>query len=218
VRKLNPEQLQHRLRFDFRTTQKVDSPLVRIQAFKSLADLRGPKNPILTERDGHRACAYLVEYRVRSLVGENEFHDRFLVSHDFLAGGNYPYSEPACCVISQPIPWSPHFLPGRAAICLGTLWTQAGGRMPFGQLIIHICKLLNFDEPDREPSDGGWNAAAVRYWRKVLHRQPITPGLAYPTLPADVTHGIEVPRKPLFQPASAAGRTAPHPLFRPARR
>jgi hypothetical protein len=218
VSKLNPKELQSRLRFDFRITQGINSPLVRIEAYKSLADLDRRKNRILKEQDGHRACAYLVEYRVRSLIGEGQFHDRFLVAHDLLAGGTYPYSEPACCVISQPIPWSPHFLPGRGAICLGTLWTQARGHMPFAHIIIHICKLLNFDEEDREPSYGGWNAPAVNYWRKVLHRQPITKGLVYPTLSAEVTHGIDIPKKPLFQPASTAGRTAIHPHFRPARR
>jgi hypothetical protein len=218
VSKLKPEELQSRLRFDWAITNKMKSPLVHTQAFKSLAGLRRRKNPIVNEQDGHRASAYLVEYRVRSLVGEGQFHDRFDVTFDLLSGGDYPFSQPACSVISQPIPWSPHFLPGNGAICLGELWTQSRGAMTLGHLIIHVCKLLNFDEEDREPSYGGWNAAAVRYWRTVLHRQPITKGLAYPTLPGEVTHAIETPRKPLFRPAAAAGSCCDKPLFRPARR
>jgi len=216
--KLKPEELQSRLRFDWTITQKMNSPLVLIQAFKSLPDLRGRKDPIAKEQAGHRACVYSVEYRVRSLVGEGVFHDRFQVSMDLLAGGNYPFSEPACFVSSQPIPWSPHFMPRNGAICLGELWTQARGAMTLGHLIVHICKLLNFDEPDREPSYGGWNAAAVNYWRKVLHRQPLTKELVYPKLPAEVTHAIEIPHKRLFQPAPAAGFTAAQPHFRPRRR
>ena len=76
----------------------------------------------------------------------------------------------------------------------------------------------HFDEEDREPSYGGWNPAAVTYWRKVLHRRPITKGLVYPTLPPEVTHAIEIPHKPLFQPAAAAGVATARPHFRPTRR
>ncbi|HEY7327865.1 MAG TPA: hypothetical protein VH592_09510 [Gemmataceae bacterium] len=217
-KKLKPEELQSRLRFDWAITNKMKSPLVHIQAFKGLTDLGRRKNPIVTEREAHQARAYLVEYRVRSLVGEGKFHDRFDVSVDLLSGGDYPFSQPACCVISQPIPWSPHFLPSKGAICLGELWTQSRGAMTLGHLIIHICKLLNFDEQDREPSYGGWNAPAVNYWRNVLHRQPITKGLAYPTLPAEITHAIETSPKPLFRPASATRVSTDQPLFRPVRR
>lgn len=213
--KLTPEQLQSRRRFDWMIAQKMNSsPLVQIETFKTLADLHSRKNPIIREQDGHRASAYLIEYRIRSLVGEGKFHERFDVAFDLLAGGNYPFSEPACFVTSQPIPWSPHFLPGKGAICLGELWTQARGAMTFGHLIVHVAKLLNFDEPDREPSYGGWNGAAVNYWRKVLRREPITKNLVYPTLPAEITHAIEVPQKLLFRPAAAAAAPA-QSHFRP---
>lgn len=215
--KLDPEHLQSRLRFDWTITQKMNSAVVTMQAFRSLADLGRRRNPIIKEKDSHQACVYLVEYRIRSLIAEGMFHDRFEVTADLLAGGNYPFSQPACFVTSKPIPWSPHFLPSRGAICLGELWTQARGAMTLGHLIVHICKLLNFDEPDREPSYGGWNAPAVNYWRKVLNRQPITKGLVYPKLPSEVTHAIQVPHKPLFQPASVAVATAAQPGFRPAR-
>jgi hypothetical protein len=57
----------------------------------------------------------------------------------------------------------------------------------------------------------------VKYWRTVLRRRPITPGLVYPTLPAEVTHAIDVPQKPLFRPAAAVGSAAGQPLFRPGR-
>jgi ubiquitin-protein ligase len=215
VPKLSPEELQSRLRFDWNITQRMNTPLVQIQGFKSLSDLKRRKDSITKERDSHQASAYLVEYRLRSLVGEGIFHDQFQVSIDLLTGGNYPFSVPACFVTSHPIPWSPHFLPRNGAICLGELWTQARGAMTLGHLVVHICKLLNFDEPDREPSYGGWNAAAVNYWRTVLNRLPITKGLVYPTLPTEVTHAIEVPHKPLFRPATS---TAARSHFRPGRR
>src|SRR5579871_2381816 len=141
--KLKSEELQSRLRFDWAIAQKMNGPLVHIQAFKGLADLKRRKKPITKEEDGHRACAYLVEYRIRSLVGEGQYHGCFEVSIDLLSGGDYPFSQPSCTVISQPIPWSPHFLPDHGAICLGELWTQAQGAMTLGHLIVHIAKLLN---------------------------------------------------------------------------
>jgi ubiquitin-protein ligase len=216
--KLKPDELHSRLRFDWAIAQKMNGPLVCVQAFKSLADLSRRKNPVITQQECHRASAYLAEFHVRSLVGGGEFHDNFQVSIDLLAGGDYPFSEPACFVTSRPIPWSPHFLPSKGAICLGELWGQAGGAMTLGHLLVHVAKLLNFDEPDREPSYGGWNAAAVNYWRRVLHRRPITEGLAYPSLPAEITHAIEIPQKPLFKPAAAALVAAARPHFRPKRR
>jgi hypothetical protein len=158
-------------------------------------------------------------YRIRSLIESGRFHDRFDVSMDLLAGGDYPYSQPTCFVVSQPVPWSPHFLAGNGAICLGELWTQAHGGITLGHLIVHVAKLLNFDEPDREPSYGGWNAAAVRYWRQVMKRQPVTKGLSYPLLPPEITHGMGTHAKTLFRPAAAAEPSASAPtLFRPVRR
>ncbi len=216
--KLNPQELQSRLLFDWTIATKMASPLVHIEAFRGVADLSRGKNAIVKQQDGPQACAYLVEYRIRSLIGEGIFHNRFQVTIDLLSGGNYPFSEPACYVTSQPIPWSPHFLAGQGSICLGELWAQSRGAMTVGHLIVHICKLLNFDEPDRGPSYSGWNAAAVQYWRTVLKRQPIEKGLIYPTLPAEVTHAIEVPQKPVFRAAAAAPGAPVRSHFRAARR
>ena len=215
--KLNPEELQSRLRFDWRIAQGITSPLLAIQAFKSMPDLNRRKNPISGLQDAHRAVSYLVEYRIRSLVGKGKFHQRFDVSIDLLAGGNYPYSEPQCFVISQPIPWSPHFLPSKGAICLGELWTSSRGSITLGHLILHIAKLLNFDEPDRESSYGGWNAEAVNYWRQVMKRQPVTPGLVYPALPPELTHGLKSDiGRVLFRATTvAAAAKPPQTLFRP---
>lgn len=217
--KLSPEELNSRLRFDWNIVQRMKSPLATIAAFKSMNDLKASKHPITDAAEAHRAIAYLVEYRIKSLVDAGRFHDRFDVSIDLMAGGNYPYSEPACFVISRPVPWSPHFLPSAGSICLGELWSAAAGNITLGHLIIHIAKLLNSDEADREPGYSGWNAQAVQYWRHVMKRQPVTPGLQYPVVPPQITHGVTAETKPLFCPASAAAPSfAPAPsLFRPAR-
>jgi hypothetical protein len=216
--KLSPEQLNSRLRLDWNIMQQINSPLVTIQAFRNMSDLMGRNRPVLDAVEAHKAVAYLVEYHIKSLIGPDRFHDRFDVSMDLLAGGDYPYTAPACFVISRPVPWSPHFFPSNGAICLGELWTAAGGNILLAHLLVHVAKLLNFDEPDREPSYGGWNAEAVQYWRKKMNRQPVTPGLAYPVIPPEFTHGLTADSKPLFRPVSGTPLFAPSPtLFRPVK-
>lgn len=59
------------------------------------------------------------------------------------------------------------------------------------QLVVHVMRLLNWDEPDRGAHYLGWTPQATRYWRDVLHGRPISPDLEYPTLPADLTHAVE---------------------------
>jgi hypothetical protein len=135
-----------------------------------------------------------------------------------LAEGNYPFSKPASWVISKPIPWSPHFKYG-APICIGTIWSQSGSTL-LGHLLKHIAKLLNFDEVARGGGYVGWNGQATRFWKKELNEQPITPGLTYPSLPTDRTHGVKhtTTTPGLFRPG---GQMRPDPssgpgtLFRP---
>ena len=214
--KLTPDQRNSRLRLDWNIASRMNGPLAAIQAFRSMADLAGRKHPIQSPEDSHKAVAYLVEYHIRSLIGAAKFHDRFDISMDLMAGGNYPFSDPACFVVSRPIPWSPHFLTGNGSVCLGELWTAARGNITLGHLIIHVAKLLNFDEPDREPSYGGWNAKAMAYWRHVMKRQPVTNGLSYPVIPPEFTHGVTQTSTPLFRPAAVATPFAPaRTLFRP---
>jgi hypothetical protein len=57
-------------------------------------------------------------------------------------------------------------------------------------VVLHVAKLLNWDEP-LESLYGGWNPAAVAWWKRHLNSQPITPGLKYPALPLEITHGTE---------------------------
>jgi hypothetical protein len=55
--------------------------------------------------------------------------------------------------------------------------------MLLGELMTHIARLLNFDEPEYKVANyGGWNPEAVDYWVKERGRQPIQK-LRYPILP-----------------------------------
>ena len=197
--KLSPRQMKSRLRLDYRIATGMRGPTVSVEAYASLSNLQARRHRIATVNEAGKASHYLLDYHVKSLIAKGKFHDRFTVSIDLLSGNNYPFSAPNCQVISTPIPWSPHFTKG-APVCLGEFWPQQGGHATLGHLIIHIAKLLNFDEPPRDRSYGGWNRAAVVYWRNVLKHKPITPGLAYPGIPREILDSTNrTPSQPAFR-------------------
>jgi hypothetical protein len=217
MKPLMRQDLENRLRFDYEVVTRMANSVMRLTAYRNGTDLKAGTHPITTEAEAHQARHYRVEYRIKTLAGRGEYMDLTVVHVDLLCNGNYPYSEPACWVLSQPVPWSPHFKSGYP-ICLGEIWKEAKGNILLGQLLIHIARLLNFDEVARSGGYAGWNASAIAYWKQVLHLQPITPGLAYPVLPSDLTHGaVEVkfqssPFRPLLPQNTPAVRPT---VFRP---
>jgi hypothetical protein len=189
--RLSPAELRTRLGFDNKVMRALHSeclgpvrPFVSHQAF--LAGTEATQS----EGEAGRVGFYTAEYRFPILIGPGPTTPKVTVMFDLLAGGNYPFSNPAATCIGAPFPWSPHFHPTSGIVCLGSGWRAARGRMLAGQLVVHIARLLNFDEPDQE-GYGGWNPPAVKYWRSVLRTRPLHPNLRYPILPADVTHAVD---------------------------
>jgi hypothetical protein len=164
--------------------------LMEVSAHRSLDDAKSQRLPIVKAVDGHLGRFYRVHYRIPTLGGAGKYSNSTTIVIDLAANGGYPLSEPACWVISQPMPWSPHFREG-SVICLGELWTERKGQILLGHLLGHIARLLNWDEIARDGGYVGWNGAAIRYWEKELGRQPITPGLVYPIPDARLTHGLD---------------------------
>lgn len=201
---LSPEDLRARLQFDYEVVMRMRSPLMQVAAYRGLGDLKALRNPITSEDEGHLATHYLVDYRVKTLVGRGVYSDQTVVRVDVLAGTNYPYSEPVCWVLDNcKTPWSPHFLRGRP-VCIGPGWKAAEGAMLLGQLLVHIAKLLNFDEPPRESWYTGYNKQAIEYWRDKLLHQPITKNFPYPQLPIDLV--FETPDEPQPEPKKISVR------------
>lgn len=211
--KLTLAQRQDRLRFDFLVIKNMNSPIMSVKAYRSLEDMKARRNPINSKDEGASAAHYIADYMIKTLVGEDQYSSSTSVHFDLLAKGDYPFSDPVCWVISNEIPWTPHFSKGRP-VCIGEIWEEAKGRMLLGQMLIHVAKLLNFDEVPRSPNYNGYNGAAVRYWRNKLNMQPITPGLAYPVLPDidKILHddtGGDNGFKPKTQNLSALGLSQP---------
>lgn len=184
---LTVQQLQDRLKFDYLVAMKMSCPIMTVTPYRTDEDLQRRRNPIVSEADGRLATHYLVDYNVKTLIDRGVYHDRFSVKFDLLANGNYPYSRPGCYVISSKMPWTPHFRKN-LPICIDhNMWEDAQGKMLLGSLMVHVAKLLNFDEIPRSDAYGGYTPEAAEYWRANLNRQPINPNLVYPPLPAEIS-------------------------------
>lgn len=211
MEKLEPDVLRSRLRFDYQTVMLMSNPMMMVEAYRNVDDLLALRDPITSEADGHLAVHYRVKFNIKTLVGPGRYSKSTTVRFDLFANIDYPYEEPACFVIESEseTPWSPHFLQGYH-VCIGPIWERAKGTMLLGELMVHIAKLLNFDEPDyAEPNYGGWQPEAVDYWVEVLGRQPIS-RLVYPTLPRKVPTppvNAEPPKSP-FVKRQIVGPTA----------
>tara|TARA_R110002111_G_scaffold225795_1_gene287505 strand:- start:5026 stop:5748 length:723 start_codon:yes stop_codon:yes gene_type:complete len=186
---LTKTQLASRLKYDFQVVKSIEGPMIQVSAYRSVSDLKRKRNTITDLKDAGEATHYLIEYQIKSLKAKGKFHSKWLCHVDLLAEGSYPFSRPVAHIVSKPIPWSPHFLQKVGLICLGdNFWQNKQGDTLLYHLVIHVAKLLNFDEPYREWYSG-WNRAAVQYWGSVLKEQPITPGLNYPIASRHLTHG-----------------------------
>lgn len=184
---LEKDDLRSRLLLDYRVALRMQNPLMQVTAYRNIDDLKKRRNPIASDQEGHLATHYFVDYQIRTLVGRGIYSDRTGVHVDLHAANNYPFSEPGCWVVEGKMPWSPHFIKGRP-ICLGEIWQQARGTMLLGQLLVHIAKLLNFDEVARGGGYVGYNGEAIEYWKTVLGYQPITKHLLYPELPGEILY------------------------------
>ena len=187
--RLRKEELGERLRLDYQVAMGMRCAAMDVTAHHKSEDLRAQRNLITSEVNAHLASHYRACYRIKTLVGRDRYAEHTAVHFDLLANGNYPYSEPGCWVVSSPMPWSPHFKKGYP-ICIGEIWKEAKGNILLGHLLIHVARLLNFDEAARGGGYRGWNGAAINFWQKQLHGRPITSGLVYPALPVDLTHGL----------------------------
>ena len=211
--RLSPAEMGSRLAFDYQAAMPLNGSLIRVSAHRSFNDAWSGRVPITNVQQGHMARAYLAIYRFDTLVGPNQRRSHNVVAFDLLAGGNYPYSSPAATTKTRPVPWTPHFNPENGQICLGMGWSEAKGEMLFAHLLMHVARLLNFDEPPLR--EGGYQTAAAHYWKHVLRSRPLNPNLRYPRLPSEVTHGTRPARRPaVLRIRSAPTNHRPRPVMR----
>lgn len=211
---LTADELRSRLSFDYQTVMLMSCPLMMVEPYRNLDDLLARRNMIASPDDGHLAVHYRVKYNLKTLVGPGRYSNSTTVRFDLFADNNYPESEPPCLVIESELPWSPHFDENRA-VCTGRIWEEADGRMLLGELMVHVAKLLNFDEPPLDTIDYGYQPDAARYWVNELHRQPIAK-VVYPHLPQRVPANRYASRPGTFVPKQILESGLPVPLSTPA--
>ena len=184
-------QRRTRIGFDYLSCTEMArrSDVLRLEAYATPGDLRARTGAIADPADGHRAVHYLATYHpLKTLCGPGEFMDTTSIHIDLLANGNYPFSAPASWVVTR-MPWSPHFKQG-TVVCIGDLWDKRGTTL-LGHLIRHHARLLNWDELLRGGGYVGWNGEAIAWHASHYGGRPLTEGLIYPELPAEVVYGVE---------------------------
>jgi hypothetical protein len=188
---LDPAQLRSRLAFDYDTVTRLRSRhLGPIEPFVSERAFARDATATPAEGAAGLVRLYRIHYRFPLLIGEGLTKPGSAAKFDLLAGGNYPFTAPTVTCLASPLPWSPHVNPYSGLVCLGGAWGAAGGRMLAAQLVVHVMRILNCDEPTPSADYGGWNLRAARYSREVLKARPLNSELDYPVLDAELTHGL----------------------------
>jgi len=189
---LSEKDRRTRIGFDYLTSMAMARKcgLLQLDAYCTASDLRARRNQINDPADGHRAVHFLATYHpLKTLCGPGQYMDKTAIHIDLLANQRYPYTAPASWVVSDKMPWGPHFKPG-TVVCIGDLW-DADGTTLLAHLLRHHARLLNWDERARGGGYVGWNGAAIAWHRTNYGTKPLTEGIAYPELPTQLTHGIE---------------------------
>jgi hypothetical protein len=208
--RLTADELRKRYAFDFRVIRELDGPVLTVRAFRSTADLESDRYAITSIENGHQATRYRIDYHVRTLIARGRWQETTSIGFD-LSVDDYPTHEPANWIMSDNAPFSPHFRRG-SPVCTGELWSAARGHVLFAHLVLHVARLLNWDEVARGGGYSGWNEDAIRYHRDHFAGRPLNSSLRLPTLPVHVTHG-EPSDDHLFQGTRAPHAAADENLF-----
>jgi len=185
---LSHDEREQRLRYDFEVVGALRSPWLQLSGFASPADVLALRPPIAPRTPGAAPRHLLVRYAFPTLAGPGRWQDGALLRIDLVAGGDYPFTRPAVTVL-PPIPWNHRVHPPTGMMCIGTEWEDSRGQILVAHLIVHLARILNFDEP-HSGGDLGFQPEVARYWQTALGGRPLNPGLRYPALPLHLTHGI----------------------------
>ncbi len=176
-----------RLGFDYQIAQRMNQgQRYRFTAHRSGRDALRSDNPILRVEEARLAEHYRAHFGISTLIGRNQF-SAYTILHIDLSAADYPHAEPTAWVVRKGesrTPWSPHFAEG-LPVCNGNIW-RTDGQVTLGHYLVHLAKLLNWDEPLADEY-GGYQPEAVAWWRKNLRRPLNT--ITYPVLPLDLLYG-----------------------------
>lgn len=197
---LSPQELISRRAFDDAVIRSMlPSQILHAEAYKTQDDLRAGRPATAQDAAAGKALYYAVWYDFPILIGPAKTTNQAVAVFNTNVP-DFPFRTPEAYIVSKPLPWSPHFHPQSGLICQGDAWARSRGNMLLAHAIVHVARLLNCDEKDRDPMYVGWNSAAITYWRRTMNSKPLNEGLPYPIPSVEVTHGISSrPPLPQFQ-------------------
>jgi len=201
--------LYRRRVFDLRVLTAMRCATFDFEAYRSIADLERRQSRVTDPAAGATVTKYRWIFRIPTHISRDHFapETELFVNTDV---PDYPREPPDIWILSNHVPWSPHFR-RNAPVCIAPeLWVPTGGHITLGDLAIHIAHLLNWHEEGRGRDYVGWNPAAIEHHWKRYHGRPINPDLRYPSLPRWLAG--ERPAKSSFQNMNPAAR--PDPGFR----
>jgi hypothetical protein len=192
---VNPRELASRRIFDLRVLTDMRSPVFDFEAYRTMPDLERRRSAITSPDAGAVVTKYRWIFRIRTHTARNQFASQTEIGVNTEVG-DYPRQPPGTWILSEHVPWSPHFMRG-APVCIGPeLWPH-DGHITLGELAIHIAHLLNWDEAGRGPGYVGYNGEAIEHHKRCYGGHPIDPDLRYPILPAWLAG--EQPAEPAFR-------------------
>lgn len=220
---LTPELRLERLRTDqllLAALDAADCP-VSVTGHRTAEDVRRNRDPVRVG-DRNPPTHYRIVYDFDTLSAPGRRHRPTVIHVAPLVSGAYPATPPGAWVVSDVVPWTPHF-DGGVPVCHGDhVWIP--NRTQLVDYVVHLGKLLNFDEPPPPAGYHGYNSAAIAYWRDTLRLQPLDPGVRFPDIrPEDVVRpgafagaATGAPGADRFRAAKGASAAPGAARFRPA--
>jgi hypothetical protein len=203
---VNLRELADRRAFDLRVLSDMRCATFDFEAYRTTADLEYRRSQVTDPAAGAAVTRYRWIFRIRTHIDRTRFASQTEIGVNTDVS-DYPRKPPATRILSNHVPWSPHFMKN-APVCIGPeLWAPTGGYITLGELAINIAHLLNWDEKGRGPGYVGWNGAAVQHHKKFYGGQPIDPGLSYPVLPAWLAG--EQTAEPMFEIVNRGSQPEP---------
>jgi hypothetical protein len=181
------QELADRLRFDYRILADMRCATFDFQAHRTSWDLENRANPITPDEDTANARKYRFILRVPTLVAPGAYAavTEIGVDTDVV---DYPDRAPNAFVLSNHVPWSPHFH-HTGTVCIGQeFWENRAGHVVLGDLVVHLQRALNWDEKGRGSGYSGWNEDAIQYHGDALDNNPLDTSVVYAVPPNWLGH------------------------------
>ncbi|MBL7258016.1 hypothetical protein [Paractinoplanes lichenicola] len=200
-----PAELLQRRRFDYEVLADMQCATFASEAYASTADLNARRHQIKSAGAADKCSKYRLIFRIPTLIGPGKFTQQTEIGLDTDVS-DYPRNPPNSWIITE-APWSPHFLKN-APVCIGDeLWKNQRGYVTLGHLVMHIARMLNWDEKGRGRGYVGWNGEAIKYHRRHYGDRPLDPSIVYPKLPLWLT-AADAPAASGFEIISQSGSPA----------